>query len=36
MTHFDHVTAMSLNLGRWSENQPLKNYELEAIAVLGA
>ena len=32
MTHYDHAVAMSLKLDRWSEDRPLKNYELEAIA----
>ena len=33
MTHYDHATAMTFKLGRWSEDRPLKNYELEAIAL---
>ena len=32
MTHYDHATAMILKLDRWREDQPLRNYELEALA----
>lgn len=32
MTYYEHATAMSFKLDRWSEDRPLKNYELEALA----
>lgn len=31
MTYYENATAMAFKLDRWSEERPLRNFELEAL-----